>query len=325
MITVPPDPLHIVCFLDGRPGHEKQTFGIVRALEKRVRVNLTQIKVSRRSVWQSVSGLVRLNLPLSAAFLCSEITTKPDLVMGTGSGTHLEILACKKQFKIPAVTCMAPDFFFRSRFDLCFVPSHDGIKKKNNIFITAGPPNCSINRMKHRDNRGLILVGGIDEKSHSWDSFELIDKIEKIVKRETALEWVIATSPRTPDSMALELAALTDRYSHVTFFDFRKTESGWIEQQYDNSSAVWVTADSVSMIFEALTAGCSVGVIPVDWKKPDNKFQKSISGLQEKGFIVPYRAWLNENQSWPEHENFNEAQRCADAILRRWWPKKNLQ
>ncbi|MBW1636292.1 MAG: mitochondrial fission ELM1 family protein [Deltaproteobacteria bacterium] len=318
--------MHIVCFLDGRPGHEKQTYGIVRALEKKVNLRLTEIKVSRRPVWQSFFGLIRLNLPWPADFHYNEITTKPDLVLGTGSSTHLAILGCKKQYKIPAVTCMTPDFFFRSRFDLCFVPAHDGLKQKQkNIFTTVGPPNCSKNKMKHRTDCGLILVGGIDEKSHRWDSAELAKKIEKIVKKETAMQWVISTSPRTPDPMASELEKLSRSCPNVSFFDFRKTEFGWLEQQYDNCASVWVTADSVSMVFEALTAGCSVGMIPVDWKKRDNKFKRSLSDLENKGFILPYGAWLEENYAWPEHENLNEAQRCADAILERWWPTKNLQ
>jgi len=318
------DAMHIVCFLDGSPGHIKQTFGIVRALEEKVKLKITQIRVSRCSVRHSFWGLIRLNLPLSAT-RHSEITTQPHLALGTGSGTHPAILSCKKRFKIPAVTCMTPDIFFRSRFDLCFVPFHDGVKQKSNIFTTVGPPNCSINKMEHQSNCGLIMVGGIDEKSHRWNNTELTGKIENIVKRETAVHWVISTSPRTPDPMTSGLKQLSVSYPNVTFFDFLETEFGWLEQQYDNAAAVWVTADSVSMIFEALTAGCSVGVIPVDWKKRDNKFKRSITSLEEKGFILSYKTWLNGNWSWPEHENLNEAQRCADAILRRWWPTKNLQ
>ncbi len=100
-------------------------------------------------------------------------------------------------------------------------------------------------------------------------------------------------------------------------------QPGWVEQQYDNSTVVWVTADSVSMIFEALTAGCKVGVIPVDWKKRLNKFEKSVAFLEANGFILPFEAWVSTKDDWSEHENLNEAQRCADIIIMRWW-EKNL-
>jgi len=321
--------IHIVCFLDGSPGHEKQTFGIVRALERRIKIKLTKIEVSPRSFWQNFWGLVQLNLPI--CIKKDWEIDEPDLIIGTGSRTHLPILQCKKNFNIPAVTCMAPDRFFRSRFDLCFVPVHDGLEQKGNILTTVGPPNYSTDKMQHRKKCGLILIGGIDVKSHRWNSSELIIKIENIVKREAATQWRISSSPRTPENMVLLLEDMSSRCPNVIFYNYSDTESGWVEQQYDISATVWVTADSVSMIFESLTAGCRVGVIPVDWKKRTNKFIQSITYLENNGFILPYETWLNQNGTWLnqngtwlKHDNLNEAQRCADAILKQWWPT-NLQ
>lgn len=313
--------MHVVCFIDGRPGHEKQTFGIVRALQRKISVKVTKIKVARRSFFQTILGNVKLYLP--ACSMKSQGVVKPDLLIGTGSQTHLPLLLFKQKINTPAVTCMAPDFIYRSRFELCFVPVHDGFEQKGNIVNTIGPPNCSVDREKHKNDFGLILLGGIDEKSHKWNSTGLVEKIETIVSRESAMRWLISSSPRTPEDTIAMVEKLSSLFPNVTFHNFRDTEPGWVEKQYDNSSVVWVTADSVSMIFEALTAGCKVGVIPVDWKKKSNKFMQSITFLEDKGFILPFEKWAVQKGSWLQHEKLNEAQKCAEEILTRWFPKNS--
>jgi len=311
--------IHVVCFLDGRPGHEKQTLGIIRALKKKVPVKVTDVRVARNSFWKTLWGIVGLGFPGSR--LREPEIIHPDLLIGTGSQTHLQILLYKKKYNIPAVTCMAPDLIFRSRFDLCFVPVHDGLQQKGNIINTIGPPNCSVNKKRHKRDRGLILLGGIDNKSHHWNSTEIIKKIEQIIVRDSRCQWRISSSPRTPESMILGLEKITILKPNVTFFNYRDTEPGWVERQYDSSDIVWVTADSVSMIFEALTAGCKVGVIPVEWRKQTNKFQKSVLLLEQRNLVLPYETWIRQGGDWSEYENLNEAQRCADILLTRWWPK----
>lgn len=313
--------MQVVCFIDGRPGHEKQTFGLIRALGRRVPVKVTKIMVSRLSFWQTFWGNIRLNLPGSNTQQSGAV--KPDLLIGTGSQTHLPLLLYKKQFNIPAVTCMAPDIIYRFRFDLCFVPAHDGLEQGGNIINTIGPPNCSIDRKEHNKKIGLILLGGIDEKSHKWNDAEIIKKVEKIVKYESTMRWLISSSPRTPESTVKGLEKLVSLFPHVTLYNYRDTESGWVEKQYDNSTVVWVTADSISMIFEALTAGCKVGVIPVEWKKQTNKFMQSITLLEDKGFVLSFERWSSQKGTWLIHENLNEAQRCAEEILKRWWSKNS--
>ena len=313
--------MHVVCLLDGKPGHEKQTLGIVHGLQKKIPTKITKIKIAPWSLWNSFLGVIRLNLP----FLNSQKSgnLNPDLLLCTGSRTHLQTLLYKKQYKIPAISCMAPDRIYRSKFDLCFVPVHDGFEQKDNIVTTIGPPNCSTNRRRHKERNGLILLGGIDQKSHTWNSDDILDKITEIIRREPETSWLISSSPRTPDDTILMVDKMTLLQPHVSFYNYKDTSPGWVEQQYDNSAVVWVTADSVSMMFEALTAGCKVGVIPVGWKKRLNKFEKSVAFLVANRFILPFDAWLRREEDWLEHDNLNEAQKCADIIIKRWW-KKNL-
>ena len=58
------------------------------------------------------------------------------------------------------------------------------------------------------------------------------------------------------------------------------TPQGWIFEQMQLAEAVWVTEDSVSMIYEALTAGCRVGVIEIDRIKQD-RITASVDQLRQ--------------------------------------------
>ncbi|MFH4347311.1 ELM1/GtrOC1 family putative glycosyltransferase, partial [Acinetobacter baumannii] len=60
---------------------------------------------------------------------------------------------------------------------------------------------------------------------------------------------------------------------------------GWIFEEMQKAEAVWVTEDSVSMIYEALTAGCRVGVIAMDRLKQD-RITNSVDILLEKKLIA---------------------------------------
>ena len=76
------------------------------------------------------------------------------------------------------------------------------------------------------------------------------------------------------------------------------------------AEAVWVTEDSVSMIYEALTAGCRVGVIQIDRLKQD-RIVKSVDALLEKNIVSKQF----EIAQLAENTPFEEAQRIALKLL----------
>jgi hypothetical protein len=314
--------LRVIALLDGRPGHEKQTMGIIQALQVRVPVQLIKINVSNITLLDKVIQTCRLYLP--GVGLSHPQLDKAHLLIGTGSRTHLPMLLYKKRYNIPAITCMTPPKHLRSRFDLCFVPEHDGESEDGNIMLTIGAPNNSHNKRKHRKECGLILLGGVDPKSHRWDSSRVIKMVEKIVKTDFQKLWTISSSPRTPQDIATMIKQLVDKYKNIHFFDYTDTPRGWIEEQYDKNSEVWVTADSISMIYEAITAGCKVGVFPMEWLKENSKFKRNENILIEKRLVTTFMSWEQGSTLQEKKIELNEAQRCADRILQIWWPKNLL-
>ncbi len=314
--------LRVIALFDGRPGHEKQTMGIVQALQAKVPVQVIRINVKKFSLIEEVVQTCRVFLPLAG--LSHEHIEGGDVLIGTGSRTHLPMLLYKKKYAIPAVTCMTPASHLRNRFDLCFVPEHDGVVETRNINLTIGAPNCSQNKRKHQKECGLILLGGVDIKSHHWESRQMAEMVEEIVKREAQIHWSVSSSPRTPQDTIVMIKKLVDVYDNINFFDYQNTLPGWIEEQYDKSDVVWVSADSISMVYEAITAGCNVGIFPVRWIRENSKFQRNEKILFEKKLVMSFKAWERGDIAQNEKIELSEAQRCADLILKKWW-FKNLQ
>lgn len=312
--------LNIIAVMDGRPGHEKQTEGIIKFLSE-----ITQINVSRIIISNSLRDKLFAWVKMILSFVCKQrkpSDSSADLVIGTGSNTHAVVIKLGKIHRARTVICMSPSFPLKRFFDLCCVPEHDGVTPAGNILETVGPPNLSVNQNRHDAGKGLILVGGVDEKSHIWNSENILKHIEKIIEKDCQIKWVISSSPRTPEDMEKNLLILSDRYKEVDFLRFSDTQSGWIEKQYSLNQTVWVTADSMSMVYEALSAGCTVGVIPVEWKKKQSKFALSERKLIENKIVTHYAEWLNSSRLVRSRENLNEAQKCAREILKRWWMER---
>lgn len=311
--------VNVIVVVDGRPGHEKQSFGITHSLAEKVSIHTTVIDISKRKFGAQVKSYIRLLLNLPIADIT--LPENAGLVIGTGSRTHSTVLHIKKQLQIPAVTCMTPANHLRDHFDVCFVPEHDGCEPRNNYFFTCGAPNICVNKHEHREDLGLIVLGGTDEKSHVWDSDDILNKISRVVSREQNKSWVIASSPRTPEVTVSAIIKMTKKTDNAQFFDYKETKKGWIEEQYNQCATVWVTSDSISMLYEALSSGCLVHVIEMDWKNAFGKFKRNEDLLIEKKLVTPFSLW--EKGAGPKQmvSQLNEAQRCADYILQRCWPK----
>lgn len=306
-------PLKVAVFLDGSPGHEKQTLGIVRALRRLHPLEETEIRIVRRSPGQEAWAWLRYLLGLDSP--PAGIQGAFHLLIGTGSHTHIPMLSSKRHCHALCVTCMAPSILLRGRFDLCCVPEHDGIAARDNVLLTIGPPNCSIPSAEHDQSRGLVLLGGVDEKSHFWNSVEIAESVRTLAITEKDKRWTVSSSPRTPAATIILMEGLAKELENVEFFRYENTASGWVEEQYGGNGTVWVSADSMSMIYEALSAGCNLGIIPVAWKDRNNKFSRSERFLLEHGLVVSFDAWKKGAARWNSREPLDEAGRCAQAIL----------
>jgi uncharacterized protein len=97
----------------------------------------------------------------------------------------------------------------------------------------------------------------------------------------------------------------------------QETGPGWLAGELARSAVVWVTADSVSMVHEALTAGAATGILPVPPAKAGGdggRPARAVAGLVAAGLAAEF-----PDQPAPPATRFHEAGRCADLIAARWF------
>ncbi len=99
------------------------------------------------------------------------------------------------------------------------------------------------------------------------------------------------------------------------------TSPDWLPEQFAQSGTVWVTPDSASMVYEALSAGADVGVfdLPVN---PRSRVGWAIARLADAQRITRFANWCAHEKLNPNTQPLAEADRCAAWILE-WLKKKN--
>ena len=82
---------------------------------------------------------------------------------------------------------------------------------------------------------------------------------------------------------------------------------------------VWVSEDSVSMVYEALTAGCATGILAVPARRHGKKkLQQGIEALARDGLVTTFAHWQNKTPLQTPARLFDEAARVAAWILDKW-------
>lgn len=293
--------MHIVYVSDGKAGHRSQALGLFQAMQRQ-QANATFEEVS-------ISDLPIISL-IKALFSSknSLLQQAPDFIFGVGSHTHFRVWLLGKIFKkAKTVILMKPNLPI-AWFDYAVIPEHDGILSNERVIVTRGALNPIRNENRHQAGRILIALGG-SSKRHQWNHEKVLLSVQKIVECNSNSEIILTTSRRTP-------VGFTDILKQQSFakclqiFPVEQTPQGWIFEEMQKAEAVWVTEDSVSMIYEALTAGCRVGVIAIDRLK-DDRITHSIDQMIESQLISQNTCVVQ----LPQPYAFKEADRVATYLL----------
>ncbi|MFH1498872.1 MAG: ELM1/GtrOC1 family putative glycosyltransferase [Verrucomicrobiota bacterium] len=296
-------PRNIRVLSDSRPGHENQSVGLADALARRVPGAV--VEVVR---WPAGTGLLkRVELARAGEAV--------DLLIGAGHGTHLPLLAAARKFGARSVVIMKPSLptWF---FDLCLIPRHDLAEPeadRGRVVATRGALNRIPEAPAVKTDTGVILIGG-PSKHHAWDAEPLPAAIAQIVQARPELAWTVGDSRRTP-------AGFTERLADVgaTVVPHGQTQPGWLPKVLQAAREVWVTEDSVSMIFEALTSGARVGVLPMRVKNSSARTVKAVQDLLADGFVRTFEQWRQAPGGWRAVPRLHETGRCAELILKRFF------
>lgn len=296
-------PLQIQILADGKPGHENQSLGLAEAIGR-----IRPVRVSKIALGEEKGAISRFR----RAWRESSTLPLPHLLFGAGHAVHPALLALARKTGAPCVVMMKPTLP-SALFDLCLIPEHDLGKASppENVIPTLGalnrvPPPAAAHR-----SGGLILLGG-PSSSHGWNGPELLEAIKRIV--ESGGPWAATDSRRSPAGTLEELSRAAPG---IEIHPHGETGPDWLPARLASAAEVWVTEDSVSMIYEALSSGAKVGLLPVPALKKAGRVARGIAKLAEEGFVKRFRDWSPQTGLADPPRVLREADRCAEIVLER--------
>ena len=289
--------------LDGRPGHENQVIGLTEAIRRIRSVEVRDIRLDEER--KSLRGILSGGLASMASL------PAPDLLIGAGHSTHLPLLACSRRFGGRTVVIMKPSLPV-ALFDLCLIPEHDTLCfPANNVVRTEGALNRVRPSDRHDSDCGLILIGG-PSKHFLWSDEKVIRQVQSIAAT-SGIRWTIAASERTPESFLKHLQSLLP---NVVLRAPHDTSSDWLPRQLEQAGTVWVTCDSMSMIYEALTAGARVGLLELE-PSSHGRISSNIQRLIRSSMVTACSDWLQGRPLSASVKSFSEADRCSRIVVER--------
>ncbi|MDF1644351.1 MAG: ELM1/GtrOC1 family putative glycosyltransferase [Pseudomonadales bacterium] len=306
-------PLTIWYITDNKPGHLNQLKGLSECLNRRS--EQYDLKLEERWFSYTDSALNWFSLLRQKP----QINT-PALLIGAGHKTHLKLITLACKTGAYSVVLMRPTLPLRL-FNAAIIPAHDNPPDRTNILPTRGV----LNRVQpkqpiphpNQTSPGLMLIGG-KSKHFVWNSHAIIEQIIRILEQDPEQQWMLTNSRRTPADFTKQLKSAAP--ANLSIIDCNQTDADWLPAQLKRSSQVWVTPDSVSMVYEAITAGQPTGLF--DLKKLNNSQQNRIhSGIQaliDDQMVTEFKQWRSSNVLKPPAQPLWESDRAAIWLLERF-------
>lgn len=270
--------MHIVYVSDGKAGHRSQALGLYQAIQRQQpHATFQEISIDNLAIFSLFKAIL-----FKTKF--ASVITPPQYILGVGSHTHLRVWLMGQVYPTAQTVILMKPSLLLSGFDFVVVPQHDGLQATKKIVVTQGALNPLRNEGRHQKGTSLILLGG-SSKRHQWNDEKVINQIRSLLLNNPEEQFLLTTSRRTPQGF-LDLLKQQKHVERLQIFPVEETPPGWLFEQLQSVENVWVTEDSVSMIYEALTAGCRVGVLDIDRIKED-RITQSVANLVHQGFIAP--------------------------------------
>lgn len=282
--------MQILVLTDNKKGHENQSAGLAEALLRRRKGEFALRSIDERA---------------------APAHTPPNLVIGTGHRTHGQLLRLAKHFRCPSVVIMKPTLPV-ALFSHCLIPEHDlrdPSKTRPNVIATKGALNRIPEELPPKQAKGLIMIGG-PSKHFDWQPAPVMEAIESIVSTQPGLRWTVGDSRRTPESFLNELL---QKDLPLTAAPHQECARSWLRDEMLASQSTWITPDSTSMLFEALTAGCRLGTLPLPPQQ--TRLSRAHELLASQGWLTPFQ---DHDPSVPLPKppgTLHETARCAEILL----------
>ena len=312
--------MKVVILSDTKPGHYKQSLGIVQKMPE---CQMEWLEIQFRAKWRD--NLLRIficifgGIPLSVSFihtlLRSSLTPSTynsvlqiqdvDIVLSTGSSVAAVNLLLGKILNAKTVTCRRPSPIGIRYFDLAILPmlSWESGKDRGNACKTIGVPNPISPDTLNAERTALeqklnlpacprigILVGGTDKhETITIADAKHLCEICKAVTKKMKVQILVTTSRRTPSDVTAHLASTLKSADWCPIF-IEPNASSELDDPYQVilalSDLLIVTADSFSMVCEAASSGCKVIVLTLSRKSRRQPKRYKVYAYMEQNSIV---------------------------------------
>lgn len=259
---------------DGKPGHRNQLKGLANRLRVLTGASTHWLETGTVPVplWRALLGrppALDPNLP------------RPSLIIAAGSGSHRLLLSLRRTRNCCTVVLMKPAFPL-TLVDAAILPEHDRVAPRRRVLTTLGPLNAITPMARITEKpEALILVGGPSRHYH-WDDSVVFKQVLQLIANHPEWRWTISSSRRTPAALNQRLAALES--PKVTVVSPEATHEAWLSHQLAASRAVWVTPDSASMVYEAITSGVPTGLFELA-AQPRSRIAAGVAHLEAQGLV----------------------------------------
>ncbi|WP_250656610.1 mitochondrial fission ELM1 family protein [Alkalimarinus coralli] len=274
-------PLNIWIVTDHKPGHLNQLKGLCERVAAHAPTKEQWISVEDLNSTLLDCLIKKLNIPTKLR------ENKPDIVIGAGHSTHTAVLAVQRYFQCFSVLLMKPSLPL-SWFNAVIIPEHDNPKRRRQTLATKGVLNTitpSHSNSGANISTGLILIGG-DSKHYHWNTADVMQQVTELTQAHLEIKWTLSDSRRTENEFLDQLKH--EQLSNVHIVPHLDTPNGWVKEKMAQAGQIWVTPDSVSMVYEAVTAGVPVGLFNMLPKK-NGRIVKGIESLIREGVATQFK------------------------------------
>ena len=312
--------MKVVILSDKKPGHYKQSLGIVQRMPE---CRVEWLEIEFRHKWRDnllrvfmyifggmslptsfIHTLLRWSLDKSTYNSILQIQGV-DVVLSTGSSVAAVNLLLGKILNVKTVTCRRPSLIGIRHFDLAILPmlSWHNVGRKDNVCKTIGVPNpispdtLNAERTQLLQKLDLsdcprigILIGGTDKhETITLDDAKQLCEICKAVAEKMNVQILLTTSRRTSSNVAGYLKSKFEHAAWCPLFIEPNTSSE-LDDPYQAilalSDLLIATADSFSMVCEAASSGRKVIVLSLSRKSRRQPKRYKVYKYMEQPSIV---------------------------------------
>lgn len=262
---------------DGKPGHVNQSIAFARHLGYDYELSSVRFKSRLGKAFSYLLDWIGL---YSVGLFDAEIETgEYTAVVSAGSGTYYAARTLARRLRCKSVAIMLPKGY-RLDFDLIIAQQHDNPPPLANIVsvpinLTYVEPQGHVKPQVGQKYIALIIGG--DSRHNRMDASLLREQLHRIFTLFPNHKAWLTTSRRTPQVVAEVLREFS--YDRAVYYS--QEEINPIPDYLQHSDYVFLTADSSSMISEAVSFGAScVEILPLSGKLPERgKFNKLLQAL----------------------------------------------